>query len=144
MTVTSLASNYYNIYTNSAIRSSDHQNTYDVKKFSNALGVLQSAKSTNFSTLQNVDTFVKNGFAASALDDYDKLKTAIASSPISSLLSGSNGLSNMYHLLGTELSMITEQINELFSGGSSVTNAIQSYASYLDTATNGSFMDFTV
>ncbi len=132
MTVLKLSTQYYDVYSNSSLRSVDTaayaKKNYNVKNLSGSLGVVASARSQSFATLQNVDTFVKNGFS-------------VSSGTATNLLSGGTGMSPLYGLIGTQLSMAAEQVNKLFS--SEVSSAISGYASYLDTASGGSLLDIT-
>ena len=147
MTVLRMATQYYDAYTNSSssLGSVDTaayaRKNYNIKNLSGSLGVVASAKTTNFATLQHVDTFVKNGFSATGLDHYDALKTAVSSNLAANLLSGGTGMSPLYGLLGKQLSMATEKANELFSP--EVSSAISGYSRFLKSASAGSFLDIT-
>lgn len=145
MTVLRMATQYYDAYTNASLGSVDTaayaRKNYNVKNLSGSLGVVASAKTTNFATLRNVDSFVKNGFSASGLDHYDALKTAVSSGGATKLLSGGTGLSSLYGLLGTQLSIAKEQANELFSPDAS--SAISGYSKFLSSASVGSLLDIT-
>lgn len=147
MTLLRLATQYYNTYTNPLLKSADPaayaRKNYNIKNLSGALGIVDSAKSTNFTTLQNVDTFVKNGFTASGLDTYETLKTVISSNPTAALLSGSTSMTPLYNILNTQLNMITDQVNELFASTPAASSAIAKYASYLNDAVYGSVLDIT-
>ncbi len=145
MTVLKMSTQYYNTYTNPSVGSVDTaayaKKVYNVKNLSASLGVAASAKSQSFATLRNVDSFVKNGFTASGLEQYESLKAAVTSNTTAKLISGGTGISSMYGLLGTQLDRITDQVNELFS--SQVTSAVSGYSGYLNTASAGSLLDIT-
>lgn len=151
MTISNLASFYYNnfsftgsnTYSKYANKTSAvSKNTFNVANLSTALASLENAASSGFSTLQNVDTFVKSCFSFSQLEAADKLSSIISSSSSTKLLSGGNNLSGMYELLGSELASSTEAVESLFASSSSA-GAIQNYAKNLNAANVASLLDIT-
>ncbi|SDM61484.1 hypothetical protein [Acetanaerobacterium elongatum] len=151
MTISNLASSYYNnfaftgsnTYAKYASKTSAvSKNTFNVSNLSTAFASLENASSSGFSTLQNVDTFVKSCFTFSQLDSAEKLSSIISSSGSMKLLSGGNNLSGMYDLLGSELALSTQAVESLFTSSAS-SNAIQSYAKTLNAANVASLLDIT-
>lgn len=147
MTVSGLSNLYYNIYTSPDARKADPaayaKETYGISNLSGALSVMSSARSTNFATIQNIDTFVKSGFTATGLAEYDSLKASIAAHPVSTLISGSSGISSMYSLLGAELQGMTEKLDKLLEDMPKT--ELAAYTDYLNSASSyGSLLDITV
>ncbi len=153
MTLSNLASFYYssysftsgNTYQSNAIDATAYaKETYKVSNFSNALQALSTLSTP--SGLTKIDSFVQNAYQVSQLDVYDELGGMVSSGNITDLLSGSTGLSGMYRLLGTQLSISTSAVEELMESSSSVSSAIKSYQGYQNYQKNlvaNPVLDFT-
>jgi len=101
---------------------------YNVSDISNALDALEKTDSVSFESIGNVDSYAKNAYKLSQLDDYDKLSDT-SSSSISDLISGKTDTNDIYKLLADKNTLSTDEIQSLLESGSSASSQYSTYLS---------------
>lgn len=137
LTVSDQAQYMYNKYTltnsdtykDNEIDSSDvSKEKYNVSNLTNALDALDKADSVSFDSIGNIDSYAKNTYKFSQLDNYDSLNDASTSS-ITRLLSGKADSSDIYKLIENRNTLSADEIESLIGRDSSTTSQYSTYLS---------------
>lgn len=137
ITVSAQAQNMYNAYAlsnsdaykeNEIDSSTVSKEKYNVSNLTNALDALEKTDSVGFASVGNVDTYSKNVFFKSQLDNYDKLSDTDTTS-ISDLISGKTDVNDIYKLLADQNTLSSDKIKSLMDADTS-TGA--KYSAYLN------------
>lgn len=108
------SSTYQDNYIDSSAVSSEN---YNVSNITNALDSLEKSDSESFDSIGNVNTYAKNSYTLSQLNNYNTLTSSSDSGEIR-LLNGEAGANDIYNLMDYSNSLLISEAESL-SGTSS-------------------------